>query len=82
MQASTEREISQFFKGKGKVKSVPVKVIQNRVSCHENYLSNLLASGPFALELEFPKDFNPAGINGLFLSSNKLDNTGVFLYTN
>ena len=81
MQASIEREISQFFKGKGKVKSVPVKVKQNRISCHENYLSNILAE-PFIVELEFPKDFNPAGTNGLFLSSNKLDNTGVFLYTN
>ena len=81
MEASIEREISKLFKGKGKVKSVPVKVIQNRVRCHENYLSSILAE-PFMEELEFPKDFNPAGINGLFLSSNKLDNTGVFLYTN
>jgi hypothetical protein len=81
MEASIEREISQFFKGKGKVKSVPVKLKQNKLSSNGGCLSNVLAN-PIMVELEFPKDFNPVGINGLFLNNNKLDNTGVFLYTN
>ena len=76
------KEVIEFFKGRGSgtIKSIPAVIVQEEKTHSENYLLSVLSSNSQSIKLEFPKGFKPKNLNGLFMTNNKLDNTGILFY--